>query len=305
MIAKITDGITERWASCRFLLAALMRQGPTVAGRLLVHVQPHLLEGDGEPGFLTSIGALGRRLGASVHTRGAFAQTRYASRAKLNALRARREELAVSLGKEIVRMRRTVMSQYLDPDLKQLGLESPRSYRPDPVSRQADLIEEAFARESVGKLLGEPFYEDPFDAAKTVAPLHRVNGDLRSNLDLIDDQVRLYDELFLEKEELKKEHDVLFTYTARTFEGYCRLAGLEKLAERVRPSTKRPGRLASQPPTNPPGNGAGDAAEDSAHAEPDSEEQAPVQAGSDSEVTVPAEAEPDSEATAPAEPDSE
>ncbi len=51
-------------------------------------------------------------------------------------------------------------------------------------------------------------------------------GQRPAHLDQIEDKVRLYDDLFLEKEEVKAEYDELFTYTARTFEGYCRLAGL-------------------------------------------------------------------------------
>ncbi len=187
-------------------------------------------------------------------------------------------------------MRRTVMSQYEDSNLERLGLHSPRSYRPDPLSRQASMIEEAFARDDVGKLLGKPFYEDPFDAAKTVAPVIRASGDLGLILDEIDDQIRVYDELFIARGEAREEHDELFTYTARTFEGNCRLAGLRKLAERVRPSTRRPGRIDGATEDDEP---AGD--------EANASEEAQDQVEPDSEVTVQSAAEPDGEASPAAE----
>lgn len=301
MFAKISEGITERQASCRFFLAALKRQGPKVAERLLRNVHPHLKEGDEEPGFFATLVALGRRLRDSMKELVAFDEKLYAIKARLNTLREQREELASSLAKEIVRMRRTAMSQYQDPDLKQLGLHSPRSYRPDPLSRQASLIEEAFARDDVVKHLGEPIFEDPFDAAKTVARVLRVNGDLGSTLDEIDDKVRVYDELYIEKEEAKEKHDEFFTYTARTFEGYCRLAGFRKLADRVRPSTKRPGRI-DQPDDGTSSehgkDGSGDSEKASAQAQPDSESNAPSTVEPSSEVSVQSTDEPDPEVNA-------
>ncbi len=229
----------------------------------------------------------------------ALDQKVFAIRASLTALRKERNALASSLGKAIVRMRRRVMSQYRDPDLKQLGLQSPKVWKANPLVRQADLIEEVFAREDVETLLGEPFYDDPFDAAKTVAPVKRVNRDLGSVLEAIDDGLRHSDELFIERDEVKKEHDVLFTYTASTFESFCRLAGLDKLAERVRPSKKRPGRFARQDDGESPADDAGDS-EALTQAVPDLEEHglgSPEPAGRNDDASWEMSADSESKAT--------
>ena len=123
LVFQVTKKITERWSSCRFLMAALTRQGPRVAELQREKVQPHLEEGDADPSFLSSILANGRRLAASMDNLLALDQKVIAVKATLKALREQREELTSKLGKEIVRMRRTVMSQYEDADPDGGGLD--------------------------------------------------------------------------------------------------------------------------------------------------------------------------------------
>lgn len=60
----------------------------------------------------------------------------------------------------------------------------------------------------------------------------------RQQIDVVQ---RTYDKALVHKDKLKKEHGVLFLHTARTFESKCRIAGENELADRVRPSEKRPG----------------------------------------------------------------
>ena len=49
------------------------------------------------------------------------------------------------------------------------------------------------------------------------------------------------------RERLVAEYDVLYTYSARTFEAFCRLADEKKLAERVRRSARRARRGVLEP----------------------------------------------------------
>ncbi len=116
MLATISKKITERWVSCRFLLAALKRQGPKVAEILLQHAHRHLVEGDAVPNFLATIVSLRRRLGDSMDRLMALDQKVFAIRASLTALRGERNELASSLGKAIVRMRRSDASLGMSAD---------------------------------------------------------------------------------------------------------------------------------------------------------------------------------------------
>ena len=68
------------------------------------------------------------------------------------------------------------------------------------------------------------------------------------------------------KNRLLEEHKERFLYTARTLEGLYRLAGEKEHAERIRPSTTRPGRRAAEV--------EGEAAEESSAAESTASESA-------------------------------
>ncbi len=75
-----------------------------------------------------------------------------------------------------------------------------------------------------------------------------VADELREVLDGIGGAKRRAEDAYLKKVEATKSYDQLFTRAARTFEDWCRLIGRDELADRIRPSEKRPGRTVQEPP---------------------------------------------------------
>ncbi len=92
-----------------------------------------------------------------------------------------------------------------------------------------------------------------------------VAEEVRGMVEQINEAERRTDKLRLVKQEAMKSYDGLFMRSVRIFEDLCRFAGNPKLADKVRASTKRPGRTAQEPPA---GSGDGEGGETPPDSEP-------------------------------------
>jgi len=135
-----------------------------------------------------------------------------------------------------------VRGAYVAPDLTALGLDAPTPKEPTAFLRKAELVVDKLGAEDRSRMLGEPLFrtaEDPRMHREELKPGVRA---LRETLEQLAKVRRRIDAMLVKKHEAVAEYDRVFLRTARMFEDLCRLAGYDALAERVRPSSRNPGR---------------------------------------------------------------
>lgn len=241
MPAKMSTGVSQRQRSCMFVLTALYRQGGEIAEKLHATTEPHLRPGDQAPEFLATVVALGRRLETALERLLVEDDNVYDASARLGRRYKEQQAVMSTVGQMVSRLRRGLLSQFKKPRLDGLGIEARNPRQPVMMLRLAERMLKSFERDDLEERLGEPFFAQAFDPRAQAAEIAPAVDELRRALRRIDEARRDLDRAVTAKKRVQKEYDVLFLHTARTFETFCRLAGENELADRVRPSVRRPG----------------------------------------------------------------
>ncbi len=262
---KLSIEITGKIRSALFVLAALWEQGPTVAGLVTDKLRASLTGGEEPPDFLAQIRGLGQILKFALDLMVELDKLLVAEDQQRFALYRDREEKIADLGRKITGVRRIITGHFVNPDLKSLGLEGRTERESIALQRQTELICERVASDDLDDLLGDSLFEPRLDPRPFEPQIQPGVVVLREAFEAHQRSRRRVDELRARKNEAVESYDDTFIRVARQFEDLCRLAGLDALADRLRPSLTRRGETAEPPAGEEP---AGDASASEPVAEP-------------------------------------
>ena len=204
-----------------------------------------------------------------------------AQKAREATFRAVKDGSVKEVNAQVLGLRNAFSGVYTDDQLAAIGFTRRVPQQP------AELLElAAYLAVRLGdpalELSGSRFGEFDLDASFLAREFKPSVERLRQALSDLQREERLTEASQLAKDEAMASHNRDFLWIARTVESLLRLAGLDDLAARVRPSTRRPGETVEE------------------FEEPDTDGEEPEVEGADSDATVP-EDEASSEVSPPAE----
>ncbi len=238
---KQSEMVLQQLESSAEVEASVAAHGPIVARKLDELYGQNLEEGQSAPDFQGTMSALNDRLAGSRQGLAMADNQNVEQLRKLDELQQESNELFPKLYQHMSAARNTLDQLFgKGSAFRVASIEGPTAQRKEKLLRQAELAIARFEQPGLEFPASEyeGFEVDPEGAARGLkAKVTRLRG-------VFDEQRRLNREV-QESRKVKnrklEEHKKTFVWTARTLEGFYRLAGEEELADRIRPSLGRRG----------------------------------------------------------------
>ncbi len=248
--------VTDRVRSCRAVLWAISTYGDRLVEKLGEMFGSLLVEGQLLP-FDVTLELFRKKLTRDLDGLVTTDRDYRDQKARESVVRTHKDELVGQVNFEVVGLRQAFTGVYSEEKLAEFGFARRTPQQPGGLLEQATHLVARLGDPELD-LTGSRFGDYQLDASKLAEALVKSVGELEPMADELARQERRTEALKLAKDEALEEYNGSFQWIARTVESLCRLAGLDEVAKRVRPSVRRPGVTARQAedPQDPP---AGDA----------------------------------------------
>ena len=237
--------VAERMQSCEVVLWALVTFGRQMVDVLVERFRSHLEEDQAMP-FETEIELFKKEL-TRLRDELLLAERHHRTqKVRETRARGRRDKVITEVNAKVARLRRLFGGVYDDDQLAEVGFARRNARLPEELLEQAAYLVARLGRKNLA-LTGSQYDDFELEAPKFAKDLKPHVVQLRQAMTELRKQERRTEATQLVKNEAMEEFNQGFLWMARVVESYLRLAGLEKQAALVRPSSRRKGVTEQQP----------------------------------------------------------
>jgi hypothetical protein len=160
--------------------------------------------------------------------------------------RRRRDEAGAQLREALVSLRGTLEGVYGYQIARELGFSSDTPQDPVVIARFAGEVLKVIGKRQAEETLPAPKEGISFNPQSALSRITLLRSALDGHLGTVEAERRELQQALSKKNEALAEYDEAFARVANLFVGLCLLAGEKELAQKVRPSGRNPGQLATE-----------------------------------------------------------
>jgi hypothetical protein len=233
--------VADRQKSATAVAAAADTYGERIGQALTSLFTPYLRPDEQLPDFTLVVELIGRAQRGSADVMMSADETHELELSDDDAPRQARDQARDALAAEIISLRDLTRALYGPGIVRALGLEGDTPDDPVQLMRLGRQVVEA-----LGKIPLPPprLAGATIDVAQITSRLAGLARDLERHLDEVAREVREAQVTQTQKNRSISDYDAFFAGAAMVVAGFLRLAGERELADRVRPSRRRPGQTA-------------------------------------------------------------